>query len=115
MGLAPWVACHETMRSDSRQVGQVTIVRYEDFVRDPDGVLADIFAMVGLAPHPAGEDVRADINGRYFAAWRNNRNPVRVLDRSVAAARFETSVREFGYSLRDLELIDCGATAREQP
>jgi len=110
-----WVACHETMRSDSRQVGRVTIVRYEDFVRDPDGVLADIFSKVGLAPHPAGEEVRADINGRYFAAWRSNRNPVRVLDRSVAAARFETSVRGFGYSLRDLESLDRGPTAREQP
>jgi len=38
-----------------------------------------------------------------------------VLDRSVAAARFETSVRGFGYSLRDLDSLDRGPTAREQP
>jgi hypothetical protein len=71
--------------------------------------------MVGLAPHPAGEEVRVDINGHYFAAWRSNRNPVRVLDRSVAAARFETAVRGFGYSLRDLEPLDRGPTGRKQP
>ena len=109
-----WVACHETMRSDGRQVARLTIVRYEDFVRDPDGVLADIFAMVGLAPHPAGEEVRADINAGYFAAWRSNRNPARVLDRSVAAARFETAVRRFGYSLRDLEPLR-GPSGRKEP
>ena len=110
-----WVACHETMRSDSRLVGQVAVVRYEDFVRDPDDVLADIFTMVGLAPHAAGEEVRADINGHYFADWRSNRNPLRALDRSVAVARFETAVRGFGYSLRDLKSLDRGPTGREKP
>jgi hypothetical protein len=101
-----WVVCHEIMREDSQRVQRVTIVRYEDFVRSPDDVLATIFATVGLAPHPAGEQVRPGINDAYFKTWRTSRNPLRVLDRAIAARRFNTAVETFGYSLRQFHAGD---------
>jgi hypothetical protein len=101
-----WVVTHETMRTDSAGVSPVTIVRYEDFVRNPDETLARIFASVGLPPHGAGEEVRSDINDRYFRAWSGTRNPLRMIDRRLAVSRFEESAREFGYSLTDLEMLE---------
>jgi hypothetical protein len=100
-----WVRAHETMLDDAGSVSPVTIVRYEDFVADPDGTLAGIFASVGLARHPAGEDVRRDINDRYLSFWRHTRNPLRMIDRRIATARFDEAVRGFGYTLRGVETL----------
>jgi hypothetical protein len=97
-----WVVTHETMADDGERVSPVTVLRYEDFVADPDAALARIFASVGLPPSPAGEEVRPDINERYFDFWRGTRNPLRVLDRRVAVSRFDARVRRFGYSLGTL-------------
>lgn len=100
-----WVVCHRIMREDSTQVARVSVVRYEDFVRDPERVLSGIFELVGLEAHPSTEPVRRDINERYFATWRETRNPLRIGDRAVAVRRFEHAVNGFGYSLRDLERL----------
>jgi hypothetical protein len=108
-----WVACHQTMRADSSKVVRVSTIRYEDFVADPDGVLDGVFATVGLSPQRAGEEVRSGINERYFADWSATRNPARVIDRRLAVARFEASVREFGYSLRDLDVLEPLRPSRE--
>ena len=101
-----WIVTHETMTRDSGEVSPVTILRYEDFVADPDRALARVFESVGLTAHPAGEDVRRDINERYFDFWRTTRNPLRMLDRRTAVRRFESSARRFGYSLADLTVTD---------
>jgi Sulfotransferase family len=101
-----WVAAHETMVLDSEAVAPVIILRYEDFVADPERELAAVFEAVGLPPHPVGEEVRQDINRRYFALWRGTRNPLRVLDRRIATSRFDGAVRPFGYSLRDVDILE---------
>jgi Sulfotransferase family len=100
-----WVVTHETMATDSEHVPSVSVIRYEDFVADPDGVLAAVFHSVGLPPNPAGEEVRTEINQRYLDFWRGTRNPLRVLDRRIAVGRFEQRARRFGYSLRSLEVL----------
>jgi hypothetical protein len=100
-----WVCAHETMIADAARVSPVTIVRYEDFVAEPDATLATIYASVGLAPHPAGEAVRRDINDRYLSFWRSTHNPLRMIDRRIATERFDEAVRGYGYTLRGVETL----------
>jgi hypothetical protein len=103
-----WVACHRTMLADGPSVQRLFLVRYEDFVRDPDAVLARVYARLGVPPAPAGEEVRSHVNDRYLALWHRTRNPLRVLDRAIATARFDGFVQQFGYSLRDIDALGGG-------
>ncbi|HLK43600.1 MAG TPA: sulfotransferase, partial [Thermoleophilia bacterium] len=97
-----WAAAHRLMLADLPYLRRVQLVRYEEFVADPDRRLAQIFALVGLDPVPAGEPVRTGINERYFAGWEARaRWPHGRLDRAVAVRRHEADARRLGYSLRD--------------
>jgi hypothetical protein len=102
-----WVVCHKAMAGDRKYIKRFLAIRYEDFVRDPDAVLAEVLDLIGLAPsREAVEGVRPDINRKYFDFWGGTRNPLRILDRLIAERRFEESVRMFGYSLRDLDVLE---------
>jgi hypothetical protein len=83
----------------------VIVVRYEEFVLQPQHVSDRIWCELGLGSSPAGATVRADGNDRYFERWRNAPDPFRRWHRSVLARQFESSFRDFGYSLRDLEFV----------
>jgi hypothetical protein len=99
-----WVVCHETMRADIEGFDDVTELRYEDFVLDPDGAMARIHQHLGLSHVPATEPVRREINAKYFAAWKARRayDPFGI-DRRIAERRFEERARPFGYSLTNPE------------
>jgi sulfotransferase family protein len=99
-----WAACHETARADARLLRRVRLLRYEDFVADPDGSLSAVYGWLGLPAHPAGEEVRPDANSRYFARWRSHA-PMRSLDRTLASTRYDRVANRWGYSLYDLEVI----------
>ncbi len=95
-----WLVCHETMMGDLPHLRRVRLLHYEDLVARPDQELAEIHAFLGVAPHPGDLTVRGGINDKYFDRWdARRRNPLRrpALDR--AAARYETRVNRFGYSL----------------
>jgi Sulfotransferase family len=100
-----WVVCHATLRADAPLVERVRVIRYEELVSDPDAALAGVYAWLGLEPHPSGEQVRRDVNARYFARWRSRARLLGRLDRSLAARRYEPDVRRWGYSLRELEWL----------
>ena len=78
------------------------ILRYEEFVADPDRQLADVFRFLGLEPHASGLTVRRTINEAYFARWSRNRwSPLKRYDIDRAVDRFEERANRFGYCLRD--------------
>ena len=78
------------------------MIRYEDFVADPDRQLAAAFRYIGIAPEPSGLHVRTAINDAYFRRWSSRRwNPIKRFDTDRAQARFEERVQRFGYSLRE--------------
>jgi Sulfotransferase family len=100
-----WVVCHETLRADAPHLERVRIVRYEELVADPDGSLAGVYEWLGLSPQPSGEQVRSDVNARYFARWRSRARLLGRVDRALAARRYEHDVRRWGYSLNELERL----------
>jgi len=97
-----WLVCHERLEQDALQLPQLHVVRYEDFVADPDSRLADAFRYIGVDPRPSGLRVRDAINDGYFGRWTANRwNPLKRYDTDRAVERFEERVARFGYSMRE--------------
>lgn len=65
-----WVVAHELYRRDRPQIGRLLEVRFEDFVRDPNALLADAYRFLGLEPMPTALEVRPDANAAYLERWR---------------------------------------------
>jgi hypothetical protein len=78
----------------------VHVLQYEQLVRDPTGVLRDIFEFLELDPIPPSEPVEGGANEKYFAQWKELKRDLRMrayLD--LVSLRYERRVRRYGYSL----------------
>ena len=100
--LRHWVHAHRLFASDAPHLDEQIVVRYEDFVRDPQAVVERVWDVLGLPPGRVAGDVHADGNRRYFERWQRGRDPFRRAHRELLTRRFERAVLEFGYSLRDV-------------
>lgn len=100
-----WVHAHRLLADDLPHLDRSLVVRYEEFVRDPQAVVARVWDILGLEIIPVSPGVRADANDRYFARWQRAPDPLRRMHRSMLVRRFEADVGEFGYSLRDLDAV----------
>jgi hypothetical protein len=97
--LEHWLVCHEVFLEDAPQIQRLALVRYEDFVSDPERVVGGVQAFIGLEPAAAGRSARAGINDDYFKRWRARLNPVRKRENAELASRFEERANRFGYGL----------------
>lgn len=100
-----WLAAHRQFAIDQEKLRSLIVVRYEEFIRDPQPIVDQIYARAGLKPHPVDTKVNADGNRRYFTRWRQNWPPAWLLRRERLTRAFETDVRGFGYSLRKLDWL----------
>jgi len=79
-------------------------IRYEDLIRDSDSTLQQVCKFLGLIPH-SPEPLDSGGNQRYFNTWRELKTDRR--GRSLykrIVAKYESRVREYGYSLEELEM-----------
>lgn len=88
-----WLEAYENLKwLSSRRPDIVTVIRYEDMVRDPS-VVAPVCEFAGTdVPGPGYMHARA------LAKWRSDRHYGFVLDDAVASL-----AREYGYSDGDIE------------
>jgi hypothetical protein len=92
-----WLVCHRGFEDDRPALRRLLVVTYEELGADPNACLARVQGFLGLDPRPAGLDVQAGGNERYFERWRGL-----GLRSALLSRRYEKGVAEFGYSLRDL-------------
>lgn len=99
--LRHWVAAHEVLLSDLPLLKRIRIVRYEDLVADPSGVMAQVFDFLGVEDHGAPPAVRAGLNARYLERWHSEDGGI-VARRRLARheRRFASHAAPFGYLLR---------------
>ncbi|RMF06475.1 MAG: sulfotransferase [Candidatus Neomarinimicrobiota bacterium] len=98
--IAHWVRCHSLMLKDRVHLKQVMVLRYEDFVQDPNRVLQTVFHMLDLKPIPFRLEMKSGINEKYFDQWQTYRKKwVNQWYFHQIEKRFETEVNRFGYSL----------------
>ncbi len=111
-----WFAAHDIFAGDVPHLRRVHVVRYEDLVADPDGVLGGVFAFLDLDDFEAAREVadgvnadnfyadrtvRTGVNDKYFKEWDARR---RTFARSayieLVERVYERPANRYGYSLR---------------
>jgi Sulfotransferase family len=97
--LEHWLICHEIFLEDAPHIRRLMLVRYEDFVADPAGVVGRIQRALGLAPSGATFKARTGINDSSFARWSARLRPRRRREHRELARRFEERANRFGYGL----------------
>lgn len=90
-----WLHCHELLAADMQHLRHSMLIKYEDFVADPQTELDRILAFLGLAPCPVKPTIR-DANRKYLRLrkgwWGGKKQLVH---------KYEAAVRRYGYSLLD--------------
>jgi hypothetical protein len=100
--------CTERFDLDRRHLQRVFILKYEDFVHRPQAMMDDIYAFIGLESVPLGQEVRTDVNNKYFQRWHEmlpgfykKEGMKRYFEHII-----ESRVMRFGYSMIDLDRHD---------
>lgn len=101
-----WFRAHGTLAADAGLIRRLHIVRYESLVADPDAVLEEVRAFLGLTGTIPGTAVSPSRSDRYRDRWTRMSDSALPWERLTFRrnrARFEERALEFGYSLRDLD------------
>jgi hypothetical protein len=95
-----WLLCHEAFERDRPLLQHVHVLRYEDFVKNPQTELDAIHRFLGVPSQPLQRQVEEDVNSRYLKKWRGRSSSwlTRPYVRHVVG-KYEDRVRRFGYSL----------------
>ena len=93
-----WLVCHETYAADRPHIRRLLEIRYEEFIADPEALLAQVYAFIDLPPQPARRKVASDLNDRYLAEWRNIRETPEGEEAIRAIQeRFADRIARWGY------------------
>jgi hypothetical protein len=96
-----WLLCHEIFLTDAPHLKRLCIVRYEEFVAEPQATLDRLYAFLDLPPHPVGEEITSEINDSYLSQWRAISEHPSGRQQIEQAMECEPRVRALGYSLMD--------------
>jgi Sulfotransferase family len=101
--LEHWLVCHDIFLEDAPHIERLALVRYEDLVADPAGVVGRVQERLGLAPSGAAFKARSGINDEYFKRWSARLRPLQRRQHMELARRYEERANRFGYSLVEPE------------
>lgn len=68
-----WAACHRRVLDDLPRLERARIVRFEELIQRPDGLLDDLLRWLNLEPTDNAVQVREDANQRHMERWRRLR------------------------------------------
>lgn len=96
---------YEIFKKDMEYLSHVYVLRYEEFVANPQGEMDKIFGFLGLPSMPVNQVVQANINEKYLSRWEKSRS--RWIHRLLLPVdiQLEARANRFGYSIsrcRDL-------------
>jgi hypothetical protein len=105
-----WLVCHELFWADRKHLKNVYVVKYEEFVAEPERWVNDMYSFLELGDFSMSQDILSGVNKRYFSLWKKSQSG--LLSRRMAhkiIEQYEERVRCFGYSLTDLDWIGTNA------
>lgn len=93
---------YEAFFKDMRSLNSVYILRYEEFVKEPQKVIENVFNYLSLDPVEITHSIRSNINDKYFVMWEEDRKKIinRILPNRLVN-KFEERVNNCGYSITD--------------
>ena len=99
-----WLIAHRVLREDLPHLHDVHVVRYEDFVGNPEVAFEGVRAFLGLTGPIPTESVRGAASEVYQQTWASYRRPVRPggVQRALIRRRFGAEIEAYGYDLDDL-------------
>jgi hypothetical protein len=101
-----WLTCHEIFKADQKLLKNSFVVKYEEFVAEPNKWVNNMYHFLGLSDFSVSQKILSDVNKRYFALWNRKLSGLfsGPMNRTIIK-RYEERVRCFGYSLNDLDWI----------
>lgn len=73
---AHWARCHEIMSEDLRSIASYRVIRYEDFVADPQATIQQLQVWMRLPTFTPVITPDTKVNTRYFDQWMQFRQSV---------------------------------------
>jgi hypothetical protein len=97
-----WLVCHERFRQDEEHLKRLLVLRYEDFVEQPQTALRKIYSFLNLPNHSNAIEVREDVNEQYLRLWRTGQDGALsgdCIETDGIKSQYERRVAAFGYTL----------------
>ena len=96
-----WLVCHEKFERDRQALKRCLVLNYEDFTEQPENVLNNVWKFLDVEDFSVERDIRKKVNQKYFSRWKElgENSLTGKLYKKYLIARYESRVREFGYSL----------------
>ena len=96
------VVCYERFMNDMKSLKHLAVFRYEEFVRDPENILALLTDWLGMPRVDLEHEVRPEVNERYFEIYESEKKS--LLNRMIPSfrgmtAKFEKRANALGYSI----------------
>jgi|TARA_B110000902_G_scaffold213317_1_gene244738 hypothetical protein len=91
---------YEIFMKDMAYLNNVYVVRYEEFVLNPQNEIDKIFGFLGLKSLPIQHSVISNINEKYFSMWEDDRKSILKKNFPVSD-ELEKRTNKFGYSIHD--------------
>lgn len=106
-----WLRCHERFKVDRPELAHVFVLRYEEFVVEPQRFVDVLCRWIGIETTPIQRSISTEINEKYFARWRADKKARSALLTGKSSNELGTNTilekrfQEFGYSLDPLDSL----------
>ena len=92
---------YEVFLGDMKYIDHVYVLRYEEFVCEPQKTMDSIYEFLGLGSVTIHQKILKDVNDKYFAMWANRHKS--LLDRLFhrKTHNLESRINKFGYDMND--------------
>lgn len=96
-GIKHWYAAHEILLEDLPHIKNCILIRYEDFVLQPEYYMKRVYAGLKLPACPIHETIHKNTNDRYYKLWEHDLSlDAELLPNAMEYIGMQT---RFGYTL----------------
>ncbi|GGW86979.1 sulfotransferase family protein [Alteromonas halophila] len=96
---------YEVFMEDKKKLNNVYVLRYEDFVKNPQVEIDAVFDFLGLKSISVNHDVKKNVNDKYFDMWMEERRKLRNKIALHVSGKVERRAIRYGYSLLEKDKV----------
>jgi hypothetical protein len=97
-----WLVCHEKFEQDRQHIRRLLVLKYEEFVEEPQAILDRIYSFLDLPHYSNRIEVRSSVNEKYLKKWCIHQNDTLSeghVEVTHIRLQYGRRVAAFGYSL----------------